>query len=152
VPPRALSISRLPADGTASVGSDPAHRFKPGERVKLVVTSSHDANVYCYLQDETRHIVRFYPNRFSASARVSRDVPLEIPGRMGFEIVANARNVAETVACFASERDLADQLPTAVVGTDFASLPATSFDEVRSAFARIAGDALAEASFRVEFD
>jgi len=76
--------------------------------------------------------------------------PLEIPGKMRFEIVANTRNVAETVACFASERDVMTKLPTSVVGTDFASLPATSLDQVRSAFARVAGDTLTEASFRVE--
>lgn len=151
--PRALSIIRLPSDNKADAasGTDATHRFKPGERVKLLVTSSYDAHVYCYLQDETRRILRFYPNRFSKSALVRADAPLELPGKMRFEIVANTRNVAETVACFASERDVLAKLPAAVAGTDFASLPATSLDQVRSAFARVAGDTLAEASFRVEF-
>ena len=151
---RTLSIVRLPSDDkgdTVLAGSDATHRFKPGERVRLSVRTSHDAHVYCYLQDETRRILRFYPNRFSKSALVRSDAPLEIPGKMRFEIVANTRNVAETVACFASEQDIMAKLPTAVVGTDFAGLPATSLDQVRSAFARIAGDALTEASFRVDF-
>jgi len=162
VVPRTLSIIRLPFDDkvdaapstttvdTALAGSDATHRFKPGERVRLLVTTSRDAHVYCYLQDETRRILRFYPNRFSKSALVRPGAPLEIPGKMRFEIVANTRNVAETVACFASERDVMTKLPTSVVGTDFASLPATSLDQVRSAFARVAGDTLTEASFRVE--
>jgi serine/threonine-protein kinase len=152
--PRTLSIVRMPsgnqADAVAGV-SDATSRFKPGERVRLLVTTSHDAHVYCYLQDETQRILRFYPNRFSKSALVRADAPLEIPGKMRFEIVANTRNVAETVACFASERDVMAQLPAAVVGTDIASLRATSLDQVRSAFARVAGDTLAEASFRVAF-
>ena len=151
---RTLSIVRLPSDDTvdaASVGGDATHRFKPGERVRLSVTTSHDAHVYCYLQDETRRILRFYPNRFSKSALVRADVPLEIPGRMRFEIVANTRRVAETVACFASERDVMPKLPAAIVGTDFASLRATSLDQVRNAFASVAGDTLTQASFRVEF-
>ena len=145
VVPRTLAIVRLPSDGNAE------SRFKPGERVRLLVTTSHDAHVYCYLQDEARRIVRFYPNRFSKSALVKPDAPLEIPGAMGFEIVANTRNVTETIACFASERDVLAQLPAAVLGTDFATLPATSLAQVRSAFARSAGETLAEASFRVEF-
>ena len=152
--PRALSIIRMPFDTKADAAgarSDATHRFRPGERVRLLVTTSHDAHVYCYLQDETRRILRFYPNRFSKSALVRADAPLEIPGKMRFEIVANTRNVAETVACFASERDVMAELPAAVVGTDIASLPATSLDQVRSAFARVAGDTLTEASFRVEF-
>jgi serine/threonine protein kinase len=153
VMPRTLSIIRLPSDDKADVasGTGATHRFKPGERIKLLVTTSHDAHVYCYLQDETRRILRFYPNRFSKSALVRADAPLELPGKMRFEIVANTRNVAETVACFTSERDVMAKLPAAVVGTDFASLPATSLDQVRSAFARVAGDTLTEASFRVDF-
>ena len=151
---RTLSIARLPSDDkaeTALAGSDAAHRFKPDERVRLMVTTSHDAHVYCYLQDETRRIQRFYPNRFNKNAAVKADAPLEIPGKMRFEIVANTRNVAETIACFASERDVMPKLPTAVVGTDFASLPVTSLEQVRSAFAGVAGAALTQASFRVDF-
>lgn len=148
--PRTLSIVRLPSGDTADA-VPAAHRFKPGERVRLAVTTSHDAHVYCYLQDETRRIQRFYPNRFSRSALVRAGTPLEIPGKMRFEIVANTRSVAETVACFASEQDVIARLPAAVVGTDFASLSATSLDQVRGAFARTAGDALTEASFRVDF-
>jgi serine/threonine protein kinase len=149
--PRTLTISRLPSDDAAPAGSEAGHRFRPGERVKLRVTPSHDAHVYCYLQDETRHILRFYPNRFSESALVRMAAPLEIPGRMRFEIVANTRNVTETVACFATERDVTAELPPAVIGTDFTRLRATSLDEVRSAFARIAGDTLTQASLRVQF-
>ncbi|HEY2929006.1 MAG TPA: serine/threonine-protein kinase [Albitalea sp.] len=151
VPPRTLAIVRLPLDDTASAGSDATHRFKPGERISLLVTPSQDAHVYCYLQDEARRIVRFYPNRFSKSALVRTAKPLKIPGRMRFEIVANTRNVTETVACFASEKDVMSELPAAVVGTDFARLPATTLDQVRSAFAAIAADTLSEASFRVQF-
>ena len=149
--PRTLAISRLPSDGAAAAGSEANHRFRPGESVRLLVTPSHDAHVYCYLQDETRSILRFYPNRFSKSASVSMAAPLEIPGRMRFEIVANSRKVTETVACFATERDVMAELPPAVTGTDFTKLSATSLDEVRSAFARIAGDTLTQASFRVQF-
>ncbi len=150
VMPRTLSIVRMPSGNKADAEADTTYRFKPGERVKLLVTTSHDAHVYCYLQDETRRILRFYPNRFGKSALVRSGAPLEIPGKMRFEIVANASNVAETVACFASERDVMTKLPAAVVGTDFASLPAASLDQVRSAFAGVAGDTLTEASFRVE--
>lgn len=141
VVPRTLAIVPLGSDG----------HFKPGERIRLQVIASHDAHVYCYLQDETQRLVRFYPNRFRKSALVTAAAPLEIPGLMRFEILANTRHVTETIACFASERDLMDQLPSEVVGTDFAKLPVTSLDEVRSAFARAGADKLAEASFLVQF-
>jgi tRNA A-37 threonylcarbamoyl transferase component Bud32 len=139
--PRTLTIAPLGSDG----------RYQPGERIRLRVATSHDAHVYCYLQDEGQRIVRFHPNRFRTSALVTAAEPLEIPGPMRFEILANTRKVTETMACFAGARDLVDQLPPQVVGTDFEKLPVTSLDEVRSAFARIGADELADASFVVRF-
>nr|WP_232533269.1 MULTISPECIES: serine/threonine-protein kinase [Ramlibacter] len=139
--PRALTIAPLGSDG----------RYQPGERVRLRVVTSHDAHVYCYLQDEAQRIVRFHPNRFRTSALVTAAEPLEIPGPMRFEILANTRKVTETIACFAGARDPVDQLPPQVVGTDFEKLPVGSLGEVRSAFARMGADELAEASFVVQF-
>lgn len=150
VTPRTLVIVRVPSN-RLPMGTDATHLFKPGERIKLLVTPSHDAHVYCYLQDETRRIVRFYPNRFSKTALVKADAPLEIPGPMRFEIVANTRNVTETIACFASERDVMGELPAAVVGTDLAKLPVSSLDDVSSAFARTVPDTLTQARFQVKF-
>jgi hypothetical protein len=88
------------------------------------------------------------------NSAVKGNAPLEIPGKMRFEIVANTRNVSETIACFASEQDVMLKLPKTVVGTDFASLPISSLEQVKSAFAGVAGNAgaaLTHASFRVEF-
>ncbi|WP_427914727.1 serine/threonine-protein kinase [Ramlibacter sp. MMS24-I3-19] len=139
--PRTLSIVPVASDG----------RFKPGEKIRLQVVASQDAHVYCYMQDETRRIVRFYPNRFRTSALVTAAAPLEIPGPMRFELLANTRKVPETIACFGTASDPVDQLPPEVIGTDFAKLPVTSLDQVRSAFARAGVDKPAEASFLVQF-
>ncbi len=161
VKPRTLAIVRLPSDSAASTGgaaeevgatgSAAQHRFKPGERIRLRVAPSQDAHVYCYLQDETRRIVRFYPNRFNPSALVRADSPLEIPGAMRFELVANSLQVPETIACFASERDVAGNLPASVVGDDLTELPVASLDEVRQAFASVAADGLVEGRFQIGF-
>jgi len=143
LPLHSLAITRVPS------GSGEESRYSAGERVGLLITASQDSHVYCYLQDETKSIRRFYPNRFEKDARVSAAAPLAIPGRMRFEIVANDRHVAETVACFATQRDVMAELPADVVGTDFAKLPVSSLDEVQNAFARIEGNALAQARFQV---
>ena len=161
VKPRSLAIVRLPSDGPAAstggaadvgaAGPAALHRFKAGERIQLRITPSQDAHVYCYLQDEARRIVRFYPNRFNTSALVRADAPLDIPGAMRFELVANSLEVPETIACFASERDVAGTLPASVVGDDLTALPVASLDEVRQAFARAAADGLAEGRFQINF-
>ena len=161
VKPRILAIVRLPSDGPAAspggaaevgaAGSAALRRFKPGERIRLRIAPSQDAHVYCYLQDETRRIVRFYPNRFNTSALVKADAPLEIPGAMRFELVANSLAVPEMIACFGSERDVAGTLPASVVGDDFTALPAASLDEVRQAFTRAAAGGLAEGRLEIGF-
>jgi eukaryotic-like serine/threonine-protein kinase len=146
----ARADTATPQPLTIAVGAA-TRRFKPGERIRLRVAPSRDSHVYCYLQDEARRVVRFYPNRFNTNALVRADAPLEIPGRMGFELVANARKLTETIACFASERDLAGELPAAIYGNDFATLPVASLDDVSSAFARDAGQGVAQARFRIAF-
>ncbi len=148
---RTLAIVGMAADAGAAAGATAVGQsFRPGERIRLLVKPSADSHVYCYLQDETRRILRFYPNRFSKSALVKAGAPLEIPGKMRFELVANSLGVTETIACFASARDLMAELPPAVVGPDLTPLPVASLDEVKSAFARLAGGSLAESRFRSE--
>lgn len=146
VTPRSLTVTRRGADGQALTTA-----VQPGERIELQLVTSHDAHVYCYLQDEHKRIVRFYPNRFQGSSLVKANTPLALPGGMRFEIIANAQKLPETVACFASERDVWGQLPAAVLGSDFDKLAVGSLDELKSAFARVTGNSLAQASFQVQF-
>ena len=161
VKPRTLAIVRLPSDGAAAspggtaeagaAGSAALHLFKPGEIIRLRIAPSQDAHVYCYLQNETRQIVRFFPNRFNPSALVRADAPLEIPGAMRFELVANSLGVPETIACFASEGDVAGDLPPSVFGNDLTELSVASLDEVRQAFVRAAAGGMAEVRFPISF-
>ena len=74
------------AAGAAPACANTAHRFLPGDRIRLVVTPGQDAHVYCYVQDETRRIQSFYPSRFSKTALVKAAEPLETR----FELVAKA--------------------------------------------------------------
>jgi hypothetical protein len=144
-PKPALSMARLPL-GT------PARTFRPGDRVQVQVEPRQDAYVYCYLQDEAGRIVRLFPNRFRPSAQVKAATPLHLPGTMPFELVANAWMVNETIACFATERDVIKELPAAVVGTDFENLRISSLDQLTDAFDRVAGSQLEQARFAVQFD
>jgi len=146
-----LAIVRLPSNTKgaeqAALSDD---RFQPGERIRLLVKSSQDAHVYCYLQDKSQSIQRFYPNRFNTSSLVKAGEPVEIPGKMRFELVADSLKATETIACFASERDPASKLPASVVGEDFAKLPVGSLEEVRTAFGRASAGGLAESRFQIE--
>ena len=118
-------------------------RFKRGETLQLWVRPTRDANVYCFLQDEDRRIMRFFPNRFQSASRVDAG-GVKLPGAMRFEIRLNTRGVKETVSCFATDRDVLPELPAAVTGPDFTPLRVTSLDVVREAFARVSAGALAQ--------
>lgn len=125
-------------------------RFGRGELINLVVTPGQNSHVYCYLQDETRAIQRFYPNRFRRDSFIKASEPLLIPGQMRFQLLANSKGVKETIACYATARDVLAELPQSVAGIDFEKIPAASLDEVRDGFAKATRGAMAEEYFHVD--
>ena len=125
-------------------------RFARGEAFSLLVRPTRDAHVYCYLQDETTKITRFYPNRFSRDSLVATAKPLLLPGPMRFQLMMNAKGAKETIACFATQRDVMADLPKGVVGVDFEPLPVASLEQVRSAFVNTSGGAVAQETFHVQ--
>jgi peptidoglycan hydrolase-like protein with peptidoglycan-binding domain len=124
--------------------------FGKGEAINLVVKSSRDAFVYCYLQDERSRITRFFPNRFAKDAMVPAARPLSLPGTMRFALSMNERGTKETIACLATNRDVLKDLPPNVAGTDFEPLALGSLDQVRAAFAQTTGGAVALEIFHVQ--
>ena len=134
----------------ALTSSNAGRKAKPGEAISLTITPNQAAHVYCYVQDETQKIMRFYPNRFRKDTFVSPSAPLKIPGDMRFQLVANDKGVKETVACFAAEHDVGNEIPRNLLGTDFEALQVRSMDEVRDAFANVAKREFAEGYFYVE--
>jgi hypothetical protein len=126
------------------------HRYARGEPINLLLRTSRDAYVYCYLRDEQRQVQRFYPNRFSADALVMARTSLRLPGAMRFQIVANEAGVDETIACFGTERDVSTALPGIVLGADFENLPVNSLERLRDAFLHASSGALAQGYFHVD--
>jgi hypothetical protein len=158
-PPQAAASQ--PANATATSGEHGALRLQlaaggksgklaAGDAINLVAQTNEDAHVYCYLQDENAKVLRFYPNRFARDSRVAATRPLALPGAMRFALVLNDKGVGETVACFATPRDVIAQLPATVVGTDFEPLPVGSLEQVRNAFVAAAAGKLAQETLHVQ--
>jgi len=114
------------------------------------VRPTRDAHVYCYLQDESGKIMRFYPNRYARDSLVPAARPLALPGAMRFQLVMNAKGVAETIACFATPADVMARLPLAAVGTDFEPLAIGSLDQLRGAFAAAAAGSFVQETLHVQ--
>jgi hypothetical protein len=125
-------------------------RFARGEAIQLALAPSQDAHVYCYLQDENAKVIRFFPNRFARDSRVAAAKPLELPGAMRFELSMNTKGVPETIACFATPRDVLPALPQLLVGTDFEPLPGATLDAIRAAFHQASDGTLAQENLRVQ--
>jgi hypothetical protein len=124
--------------------------FARGEAINLLLRPTSDAHVYCYLQDEDAKLRRIYPNRFNKDTLVSPTRPLAVPGQMRFQLVMNSKGVKETIACFATARDVTAQLPNAVVGVDFEPLAVGSLEQIRGAFVNATGGAVAQETLHVQ--
>jgi hypothetical protein len=123
--------------------------FAPGEAIRLLVAPSRDAHVYCYLQDENQKLLRFFPNRFARDSWVRAGSPLSLPGTMRFAMALDKPRAKETISCFATPRDVGGGIPAHVLGVDFEPLAVPSINDVRSAFVKAFGSALAESSIQV---
>jgi hypothetical protein len=106
--------------------------------------------VYCYLQDENARITRFYPNRFAKDSLIASSRPLTLPGPMRFALAMNSKGAPETVACFATPRDVSAQLPQAAVGVDFEPLQIASLEQLRGAFADASAGSLQQEVLHVQ--
>jgi hypothetical protein len=138
-------------DLTLTVGTETNRtRFAVGEQIKLSVHANRDAYVYCYIQDETSRITRFFPNRFEKDSLLPSSRALQLPGTMRFQIVMNPKGVRETVSCFGAQRDVLPDLPEAVVGSDFEPLKIASMQQIREAMNQATGGAFAQGTFQFE--
>ena len=146
----AAQPAKEPLAVAVSTQKDKGQQFKRGEPISLTIKPNRDAHVYCYLQDETRRIQRFFPNRFQKDTLVRAQAPLQLPGSGRYQLVANDKGVRETVACFAAEREIGGKVPGVVAGIDFEHLQVTSLARVKEAFAQAAGNNLATGVFHVD--
>jgi hypothetical protein len=144
----AAAVPTTPLTLRVASSSD-SRRLSRGEAVQLSIRPSRDAHVYCYLQDEKHQVTRFFPNRFQRDSRVQPATGLQLPGAMRFELAMNTRGVPETVACFATERDVLAELPPGINGGDFQPLPVATLDQVRQAFVKASGGTLAHESLEL---
>lgn len=125
-------------------------KLAAGEPIPLVLQPQADRHVYCYLQDESARITRFYPNRFAKDSLIAASRPVALPGSMRFALTMNSKGKPETVACFATARDVSAQLPQAAVGVDFEPLQVASLDQLRGAFADASAGSLQQEVLHVQ--
>ena len=95
-------------------------------------------------------MTRFFPNRFAKDPLIAAAQALQLPGRMRFQLAIKSRGARESIACFATPKDVMAQLSASVVGIDFEALPVKSLEQVRAAFVAATGGALAQETLHVQ--
>jgi hypothetical protein len=136
----------------ATPGQGPVYR--PGERLQLTITPSHDAHVWCYVQDATQRWMRILPNPFSGPSRRPGGQALRLPGEMPFELLAETvkgPEGRETIACWATTVDVARELPRALLAPAFAYSTVRDLAEIDEAFKRAAPGQHAKGVLDVRF-
>ncbi|HET9646429.1 MAG TPA: DUF4384 domain-containing protein, partial [Burkholderiaceae bacterium] len=146
-PAQAVPSAKL-ALSVATPGNN--NHFSRGEKIELSIKPSRDAHVYCFMQDENRKVVRFFPNRFQRDSHVVAATGLSLPGKMRFEMRMNPSGRQETISCFATERDVLADLPSGLGAADFDPLPVADIQQVRDAFVTVTAGAFAQEVLHVQ--
>jgi len=126
-----------------------AQLFDRNAVVELIASVDRDAYLFCYLRDDHDEIRRLYPNRHASDPRIRSDRPLSVSGTEKMQLIPATAGARQTVVCFATERDIAADLPPSVYGTDFEPLKARSLAAVRAAFVYVTQNRFAEDQFHV---
>ena len=131
-------LQRRPVELTVLTdkGAKPAYRV--GEALSLQVQTSGNAYLYCYYRDAQGLVARIYPNRFQPDALIVGNKPQLIPSPQApFSIRFDRPGAREEIACVASDRELAMQLPPELKTEDLAPLPVASIDDLLQKFRTI---------------
>ncbi|CAK0767799.1 hypothetical protein CCP3SC1_500026 [Gammaproteobacteria bacterium] len=98
--------------------------FKVGDAVVLQVALNRSAYVYCYYQDNTKQVVRIFPNRDRSNSYVPAGQTLQVPGESSaFSITMDKAGVTERFACFATPTEIGTIIPDAFKVADLTPLP-----------------------------
>jgi hypothetical protein len=122
---------------------------RPDAPLEIRVSSTSDANLYCYTQGADGKIQRFFPNRFARDPHVNADTPLTLPGRQPFRLRANAAGESHRIACLSASREIYNGLPPPLRWSDFNDIGFTNFEDIRQAFANAAKTPIAIAELVV---
>ena len=115
-------------------------RYRKGDPIEMTVSTAQPGYVYCFVQSPTSgKIQRIFPNRFARDPHVEANSPIVLPGAQGFKVTAGAQGEKQqAVGCFATEREVYNELPPQLRWGDFEEIRLGTFEEIREAFAVVA--------------
>ncbi len=150
-PPELLNndgLGALRLELSSPRGDDPSYRV--GDKLVLNIQADRDAWLYCFYRQSDRVWFRIFPNRYHKNARIPGGRALSIPDeRYGFDLKFTEPAGIELVKCFATSRDVMQELPQTWRTGDFTPLPAGLGFKLVGTFRNIPEIAVSEASLVV---
>ena len=130
--------------------------FAIGDPIHLVVSSEIDAWISCYYWGRNHHgrhvLTRLLPNELMQDrGHVRGGRAYTIPGKDAsatFDLTAKGPPGVDFIKCFATDRDVSDDLPAGLRGRTFAEMPEGAAERLSAAF-RKTGAKVAENSMVV---
>ncbi len=119
-------------------------QFNPNERIYMTSTVNREAYLYCFYQDVRGRVSRLFPNPFQRDSALPGNRRLRIPDWLvlnpGFSLRAGGPGV-ERASCYASEKDIFEQLPEIVQNTAILPMAGVeSLDAIDKAMQSLAKD------------
>ncbi|GAB2459442.1 MAG: DUF4384 domain-containing protein [Comamonas sp.] len=112
--------------------------FTVGEQIFVSASVSRTSYLYCYMAGANGSVIRLLPNNTNTSGWIQANQTIRIPDWMspnpGFVMDAGAPGL-EGMACFASDGNILEQLPTNLQAPPFTPLQGISnLDELEAVF------------------
>ncbi len=164
VPPRPTETRDWGPDGaftfqmTSQRGPNPS--FRPGERFETLFRLSRDAWLFCFYTDSDGDTVQVLPNPFQIDRADANFYPgnklhlfpdkERLPEPDPFDLTVNDKTFGiEVFRCFATSRDIRDDLPTALRGTSLEPIDPRYATRLREIFQALEGASISTASMTV---
>jgi len=134
-------------DLKSEVGRDRDPHYQIGERMNFHVTTDVDAWLYCFYLQANQDLLKIIPNEFYLEPFIVGGQRHTIPGNFipfNFDVIEPTG--VELIKCFATDRDVTDDLPPSLQAMDFEPLPDEMRFSLHEIFRDIENVALTEAS------
>jgi hypothetical protein len=133
-------VSRSAARPELWVTSDHGRRpsYHQGEPVMLTVMADTDGYLYCVAASEDGTTTPIFPAGAVDGAQVRGSVALSIPGRRQ-PVGLTATSGLGQIRCWLADRDIAPELPHALLGAPTGHIPDQLAGDLDSLFSRIGG-------------
>ncbi|HYZ24616.1 MAG TPA: DUF4384 domain-containing protein [Rhodopila sp.] len=110
--------------------------YAPGEPITLTVMSNIDGYLYCAAGAADRGAVPIFPAGAIDGAQMRGSVALSIPGRRD-PVALKAGPDVQWIRCWLADRDIASELPHALLNASGRRIPDQLADDLDSIFARV---------------